>query len=227
MDGPNVHFKLVALLHKEHAELYRGAQLVLVGSCGLHTLHNAVKAGFTMWQLEKLLRAMHFLFHNIPERREDFTSLTRSSCSPLPFCGHRWIENVPAAERAVEVWPMLLMYLDVVKKKVPNPATASYDNIAAAQEYPFIIAKLQFFLVISRTFSTFLTKLQTDEPVLPFLAKDLTKLLQSLLRWFAKRELLQDLTSLKLTKVDAADLNWVSPMDAEINLGAESVIKVT
>lgn len=65
MDGPNVNFKLVDLLQKEHAELYGGAQVVTVGSCGLHTVHNALKAGFTMWQLEKLLRAMHFLFHNV------------------------------------------------------------------------------------------------------------------------------------------------------------------
>lgn len=48
MDGPNVNLKLGDLLQKEHAELY-GAQLVKVGSCGLHTLHNAVKAGFTSW----------------------------------------------------------------------------------------------------------------------------------------------------------------------------------
>ncbi|KAJ8364756.1 hypothetical protein SKAU_G00135870 [Synaphobranchus kaupii] len=54
MDGPNVNLKLADLLQMEHAELY-GAHLVNVGSCGLHTLHNAVKAGFTMWQLDKLL----------------------------------------------------------------------------------------------------------------------------------------------------------------------------
>lgn len=42
-----------------------------------------------------------------------------------------------------------------------------------------------------------------------------------------KRELLQDLTPLKLTKVDVSDEeNWVSPMHAEIGLGAETVIKV-
>lgn len=36
---------------------------------GLTPLHNAMKAGFTMWQLDKLLRALHFLFHNVPARR--------------------------------------------------------------------------------------------------------------------------------------------------------------
>lgn len=55
MDDPNVNFKLVDLLQKEHAEPYGGAQVVTVGSCGLYTIPNALKAGFTMWQLEKLL----------------------------------------------------------------------------------------------------------------------------------------------------------------------------
>lgn len=42
-----------------------------------------------------------------------------------------------------------------------------------------------------------------------------------------KRELLQDSTPLKLTKIDAADKNnWVPVMSADIGLGAESAIKV-
>lgn len=48
-----------------------GVQLICIGSCGLHTLHNALKCGFTAWQLDKLLRAMYTLFHNVPARRED------------------------------------------------------------------------------------------------------------------------------------------------------------
>ncbi|KAK9969961.1 hypothetical protein ABG768_028102 [Culter alburnus] len=198
-----------------------------VGSCGLHTLHNAVKAGFTMWQLDKLLRALHFLFHNVPARREDFTALTGSTCFPLPFCGHRWVENLPVAERAFQVWPVIMQYVDAVKqKKLQNPGTASYDTIEAAQADPLIIAKLQFLLAISRTFNPFLTKYQTDEPVLPFLAKDLSELLKSLLRCFFKRELLHDLTPLQLTKVNVADeANWVPVMNADIGLGAESAIR--
>ncbi|KAF4114191.1 hypothetical protein G5714_004414 [Onychostoma macrolepis] len=92
----------------------------------------------------------------------------------------------PVAERAVQVWPVIMKYVDAVKqKKLPNPGTASYDTIEAAQADPFIIAKLQFFLAISRTFNPFLTKYQTDEPVLPFLVKDLSELLKkSLLRRF-------------------------------------------
>ncbi|XP_048038404.1 uncharacterized protein LOC125263457 [Megalobrama amblycephala] len=210
-----------------NATLY-GAHLVNVGSCGLHTLHNALKAGFTMWQMDKLLRALYYLFHNVPARREDFTALTGSYTFPLPFCGHRWIENVPVAERAVQVWPMVMMYVDAVKqKKLPNPSTASYDTIEAAQADPLMIAKLQFFLAISRTFSLFLTNYQTDEPVLPFFAKDLSELLKSLLRRFVKQEFLQDATSLRLTKIYVADeVNRVSYKNVDIGLGAESAIKV-
>ena len=54
MDGPNVNWKFFELLQQEHAEQYGGVQLVNVGSCGLHTLHNAFKCGFSIWQLEKV-----------------------------------------------------------------------------------------------------------------------------------------------------------------------------
>lgn len=101
-----------------------GVQLVCVGSCGLHTLHNAFKCGFTAWQIDKLLRAMHTLFHNVPARREDYITVTNSTVFPLSFCGHRWVENLPVVERALAVWPSLLLYMEAVKmKKLPNPGT--------------------------------------------------------------------------------------------------------
>ncbi|XP_041668456.1 uncharacterized protein LOC121526132 isoform X4 [Cheilinus undulatus] len=131
MDGPNVNWKFFELLQQEHAEQY-GVQLVVVGSCGLHSLHNAFKCGFSMWQLEKVLRAMHFLFHDTPARRDDFIALTKSSVFPLPFCGHQWIENLPVVERAIEsmLWrfvkrehlhnitPLQLVRLDVADQKI-------------------------------------------------------------------------------------------------------------
>lgn len=150
MDGPNVNLMMMKLLQKEHSELHGDAQLISVGSCGLHILHNAIKGGFTTWQVDKLLRAMHYLFYNVPARREDFISATSSSTFPLPFCGHRWVENVPVAERAVDIWPLLSTDVDAVEnKKLPNPNTASYDTLVAAQNDDLVIPKLQFFLSIA------------------------------------------------------------------------------
>ncbi|KAL7876828.1 hypothetical protein SRHO_G00034710 [Serrasalmus rhombeus] len=106
-----------------------------------------------------------------------------------------------------------------------NVNTASYDAILAAQRDPLIIPKLEFFLSIA-SFNPFLQKYQTDEPVLPFLAKDLTELLMSLLRRFIKRELLQDRMPLQLIKMDISEeKSWVSLKSLDIGLGAESAVK--
>lgn len=179
MDGPNVNFKFLDLFQQEYAELNEGAHLVSVGSSGLHTLHNAFKSGFTMWQLDKLLRAMHTLFHNVPARREDYSAATESTVFPLPFCGHRWIENLSVVERAIEVWPSLQQYMDVVrKKKLLNPGTASFDTIEAALKDPLILPKLEFYMTVARTFNPFLKRYQTDEPVMPLFSNDLAELIK-------------------------------------------------
>lgn len=91
---------------------------------------------------------------------------------------------------------------------------------------PLILVKLQFYTALARTFTPFLKKYQTDEPVLPFLSKDLTELMMSLLRRFIKREVLHNITALQLTKLDVTDKTiWLSPQDISIGLGAESVLK--
>ncbi|KAL2085046.1 hypothetical protein ACEWY4_020564 [Coilia grayii] len=228
MDGPSVNWKVFDLFQKDQAAQFGGVQLICVGSCGLHTLHNAFKCGFNAWQLDKLLRAMHTLFHNVPARREDFITVTKSSVFPLSFCAHRWVENLPVVERALAVWPSLLLYLEAVKtKRLSNPGTASYDTVAAAMKDPLILAKLEFYAALARTFTPFLKKYQTDEPVLPFFPKDLAELMMSLLRRFIKREVLHKITALQLTKLDVTDKTiWLSPQDISIGLGAESVLKV-
>ncbi|XP_049922950.1 uncharacterized protein LOC126404033 isoform X1 [Epinephelus moara] len=180
-----------------------------------------------MWQLDKLLRAMHTLFHNVPARREDYSAVTNSTIFPLPFCGHRWIENLPVVERAIEVWPSLQEYMDAVRrKKLPNPGTASFDTIEAALKDPLILAKLEFYMTVARTFNPFLKRYQTDEPVMPFFSKDLAELIKGLLRRFIKREVLQDISTLQLTKLDVADKkNRHQPKHIDIGLGAESALK--
>nr|XP_033478456.1 uncharacterized protein LOC117254354 [Epinephelus lanceolatus] len=227
MDGPSVNWKFFDLLQQEQAEEFGGAKLTMVGSCGLHTLHNAFKSGFSVWQLEKVLKALHTVFHNTPARREDFSTLTKTSVFPLPFCGHRWIENLPVVERAIAVWPMIVMYVDAVtKKELPNPKTSSYDALVEARKDSLIMAKLHFFMAISRTFTTFLTTYQTDEPVMPFISKDLAVLMKSLLKRFIKAEILKDITTLQMVRLDTTDKKTrVHLKDVDIGLGAEAVLK--
>lgn len=179
MDGPNVNWKFLELLQQEHGEAFGGLQLIVVGSCELHTLHNAFTGMFSIWQVDKVLQSLHNVFHNTLARREDFPTCTKSSIFPLPFCGHRWIENLPVVSRAIEMWPTVEMYVDAVsQKKLPAPRTLSYDCLAAARQDPLILAKFHFYMAIARAFTPFLTKYQTDEPVLPFISQDLTSLIK-------------------------------------------------
>lgn len=126
MDGPNVNFKFFEMLQEEHGELYGG--MAVVGTCGLHTVHNALKSGFSSWQIEKILRALHTLFLNVPARREDFITVTKSNTFGLPFCGHWWVENLPVAERALQIWPNILKFVEAVRKspiQAPHHMTPS------------------------------------------------------------------------------------------------------
>ncbi|XP_028301021.1 uncharacterized protein LOC114462415 [Gouania willdenowi] len=160
--------------------------------------------------------------------------VSQCACQERGLHHHNQVQCVPpvflcpsVVERALAVWPSLLLYMEAVKtKRLSNPGTASYDTVAAAIKDPLILAKLQFYAALARTFTPFLKKYQTDNPVLPFLPKDLTELMMSLLRRFIKREVLHDITALQLTKLDVTDKTiWLSPQDISIGLGAESVLK--
>ncbi|KAL2102284.1 hypothetical protein ACEWY4_001452 [Coilia grayii] len=111
------------------------------------------------------------------------------------------------------------MYVDAVgQKKLPALRTSSYD--------PLILAKFHFYMAIARTFTPFLTKYQTDEPVLPFISQDLTVLIKSLLKRFIRSEVLSGITPLQLVKLDSTDkAARVQLKNVDIGLGAEAVLK--
>ena len=79
MDGPRVNWKLLPLLNedrqKEDADL---PQLLNVGSCSLHVVHEAFCTGCQCndWKIDCFLRALWYLFNDSPTGREDFTAVT-------------------------------------------------------------------------------------------------------------------------------------------------------
>ena len=63
-------------------------QLIDIGSCGLHTIHNALKTGAesTGRGIKKLLKGAYQIFHDSPARREDFLTVTNTNQFPQSFC---------------------------------------------------------------------------------------------------------------------------------------------
>ena len=90
MDGPNVNLKLLQMIQDERSANEQH-QLIDIGSCGLHTIHNAFKNGAenTDWALKKTLKGSYQIFHNSPARREDFQTITSVNDFPQSFCATR------------------------------------------------------------------------------------------------------------------------------------------
>lgn len=135
MDGPNVNWKFVDMFSHQLIDEY-SISFLNIGSCGLHIIHGAFKHGSerTGWELDNFFSSIFKLFKGTPARRDDYTRVTGSSVFAFKFCKHRWVENVPVAERAIEMLPHLLKYVKAVQeKKLPNPTT-HHHHVTANQD---------------------------------------------------------------------------------------------
>ena len=82
MDGPTVNLKFLEKLQKDRLENEQQ------GSCGLHTIHGAVKTGAESksWNIRKTLHGSYQILHDSPARRDDFKIITASDIYPFNFC---------------------------------------------------------------------------------------------------------------------------------------------
>lgn len=228
MDGPNVNHKFHRLYDDTATREYHHS-LLNIGSCGLHVIHGAFKDGAeaSEWPAQKLLLALYHLFKDSPARREDYTKISGSSVYPLKFCSHRWLENVPVAERALQVWPNVRKYVkEVQAKKFTVPKCASYDVVVESMKDPLIIVKLHSFISIAKMFSPFLAIYQTDRPMVPFIAHDLFTLCKNIMKRFIKDVEVAKLTNIaKLAKFDV-DQKEHHKEHREIEIGFEAEQKL-
>ena len=69
-----------------------GKNLLDLGKCGLHIMHNTFKGGenTSTWNIKKLLSVICKIFHESPSYQADYEKLTSSSLRDylLTFCSH-------------------------------------------------------------------------------------------------------------------------------------------
>lgn len=228
MDGPNVNWAFHEKL-QQHIKEEFDCQIMNIGSCGLHVMHGAFKHGCTAseWQIDSFLKSIYTLFHETPARREDFEKKTASVIFPKKYCQHRWLENVPVVERALEFLPNLKKYVEAVKKKeLPKPETVSFARIVEALKDPLLEAKLHSFLSVARTLQPFLTLYQTDHPMIPFIADDLHKLLKNLMGRFLQSSAVQGVSLVKLVDINVGDNNLhLNSSKVDIGFTADLLVK--
>ena len=102
-NGPNMNLLFLKILAEKHKD-EELSQLIDLGTCGLHTVHNAFKHGekASDWQLKKLMSSMSKIFHEAPERHADYKTVIDAieNDYPMQFITHRWVENDVAAKKA-------------------------------------------------------------------------------------------------------------------------------
>ena len=183
MDGPSVNNSFLLMLNKERKE-EELSDLISIGTCGLHTLHNSFKHGenATEWKLKKLLSSVYKIFHESPSRRSDYEALTAATESeyPLKFCGHCRVENENVAWRAREIWPKIIEIVEfwksLPKSKQPGQGkpgqNTSYEHLCKIYKDSFIPLKFQFYEEMAKSLNSFLLAFQTDRPMVPFFGRD-------------------------------------------------------
>lgn len=228
MDGPNVNWAAFKSFSKE-VEQETNNKLINIGSCGIHTLHNAFKEGMTKsFNLGSYLSSLHWLFKDSPARREDFTTITGSVVFPLSYCGHRWLENVSCIERALQLLKPMELYIKEVKTKTGyEPSCKSFASTRDFISDPFLQAKLEASLMIARIVGPFLKKFQSDSPMLPFFSSDLFDILIKLLNKILKPDILKTITTPKdLHKIDMLDDKiFLTPHKVDIGTAAKDLLK--
>ena len=228
MDGPNVNWAFHKLLQsKMHHEF--GSQMLDIGSCGLHVINGGFKHGSdaSTWHIPSLLRSVHSLFNETPARREDYTRATGSEKFCLNYCNTRWLENVPVAERVLEMWPHIKTYVKAVaKNEVPTPTTKAFELIQQSTRDLLIEVKLNAFLSLAKVVTPFLTVYQTDRTMIPFLAGDLHTMLKQLLTRFMKDDFVESLSLAKMTEIDVNDTkSCKSSSKVQLGFTADSLLK--
>lgn len=200
MDGPSVNWKVYNQLNSELKDNFN-AGLLHVGSCGLHTVHNAFKSGYsaTKWRIDCFMSSAYYLFKESPARREDYTKVTSSHKFPLKFCCHRWLENESVAKTCIELLPSLELFVKAaLEKKVSLPDNKSFETVKKeVMHTPLLACQLSFFASVAKDIEPFLKKYQADEPLLPYMCDDLQKMIRNLMKRFMAPEVLSECSTAK------------------------------
>lgn len=133
-------------------------------------MDNSFKTGATAteWNVEVSLSSLYYLFKDSPARREDFSKVSGSTRLPFKFVNHKWLENEPVCERALELWEDILKFAKAAEsKQIAKPGNKSYETIVEAIKDKLIRAKGQFFKCVAGQIQPFLARFQSDKPLVP------------------------------------------------------------
>jgi len=200
MDGPNVN---KALWEKMDADCKAAGShgLVDVGSCNIHTVHNAFGKAMGVlesWGIDSFLDQLFKFFHQTASRKEDYSQIQAlmevENHVLLRYVSNRWLSIGPVLERVIEQWKSLVEYFTVFlpKENVKLLISSQRYKDVRKQLCDLTLLRLHFLQYLTSAFNGFLTLFQSQEPLIHVLYSELSDLLKNILKKFLKCEVIKD-----------------------------------
>lgn len=231
-DGPNVNKTIFSALQKsikEECPDFPG--FVDLGSCILHTVHNAFGKGLEKLSadIDQLCRDVHALFKHSAARREDYEKLQfELDIATHQFQQHtevRWLSLGPAISRILEQWDALLQFVKYLGKDPrTTPKSVNYRRVAAllaTGEKDATKFNLEFLNNIIPIFEDFLTLFQRSTPTVHLVYDLMCQTLTKLMRRFLKSDAMKGKYGTELSKLPCEDIQ-LRLADEDIVMGDHS-----
>jgi hypothetical protein len=151
--------------------------------------------------------------------------VTKNPKVPPKYCATRWVENVTVAETIIEEIPNLESYVENVTKFKKETQSDSYKTMKDMLKDPLLKARLCIFVTVAKDLEIFLTRFQTDQPMIPFLFEAFEVILDNLLKRFVKPSVIKNLSTIEKLRIPMCEENFRELKDIDIGFATKSAIR--
>ena len=96
----------------------------------------------------------------------------------------RWIEDQHVAERLIETLPNIKRLVKFWQSLPKSNSSKSYEVVVEAVADPLVVGKLHFVSYVASLLKPYLKKFQLEQPMIPYLKKELLLLCRNVLETF-------------------------------------------
>lgn len=233
-DGPNINKKVFRLMNEE-LKITRRKGLIDLGTCSIHSIHNAFLKGLNNFgsEVSELLVSIKYFFKDNPSRWSDFTNIqSKLKIEHHHFIKHvstRWLTIGPAAKRLIEQWPSVKEYF---LKYVPTKChyiekTTKYKNIVKCLKDPTTKAAILFVISSSELFTKYTGMFQKSEPLVHLMYTEIKLLIVTVMNRFCKKVSIELLETNNVHSIDELfKTENLKPLE-EISLTAELHLEIS
>ncbi|KAH6925271.1 hypothetical protein HPB50_003174 [Hyalomma asiaticum] len=206
-DGPNV---MKCLKRKIKAEL--SPNMIDIGECGLHKVHNAFAAALDTFcqEVDSIVTDIHQYF-KCATRHADIKDLQQKLGLPqLEFLRHvssRWLTLLPSIQRVLELYDALKAFFS--KSGEPKTSYVRHNRLAAAFADHTLRARLLFLKNAAQLFDRFQTLFQSKKPLIHVFYEEMVAIVKLVMGRFLRQEAFKDATGFQLKDTNVElPANW-------------------